>query len=434
MRNLILLILLCVGFTGFTQTPAGYVNVKTLGVSNDGRDITKVLQNAANSGKPLFFPAGKYLISKTIHYNGKLSWKGAGNTTVILCDDIVFEAEHANNSKVDNIRFQNITTPWALIRDEVHIGGKYRLARSNTVGYQPTLNDSDVWPKLTAAQQQQDIGPKLYFSKTATNIQVSRVYGNFVSILFDSAVNSTVSNCNFKGGKNAFGAIRFANLAEGKGKGNKAINNTITYASFCGVVFIGNTNGTASGNTITGSGESGIKLYQGVISGYDARCAQMTITNNTTKYNIYDGLDLTTNGPRTPDAITSHTVTGNHALYNGGAGIYADGSGNLFSGNTVAYNYRSGIEAFVKNSRFLKNKVTDNNVGNAPAGVHEISIAGAGNTILENVIARNKARNGYAIYATEANDVERNSAKGAGFFFGQTGKIKAKLLNNTLTK
>jgi parallel beta-helix repeat protein len=434
MKGFLFFLSCCIGINcAVAQTPKGYTNVTALGVKANGGDVSAALQSAVDKGVPLFFPAGRYLVTRPIKHSGIIKWLGSGNKSIILCDDVVLQATNAGNSVIDNIRLQNVTTPWVVVRNEAHIGGKYNLIKTNTAGYQPTVNDGDIWPSLTPAQQQQDIGPKLTFNGRASNIKVTRVYGNFVSILLDGAINSTVSNCKIKGGKNAFAAILFANLAGGPGSGNKAIGNTITYASFCGIAFIGNNNGTASGNSISGCGESGIKLYQGEIGGYNARCSQMTIINNASKYNTYDGLDVTTNGPRNAQAQTAHTVTGNQLLYNGGAGIYADGSGNLISGNTVAHNYRSGIDAFVGNSRILKNKATDNNISNTATGVHELTVNGSENEIMDNVINRSATRNGYGIYATDQNDVQRNTGKGVGFFFGPAGRIKARLLNNSVT-
>ncbi|WP_369409292.1 right-handed parallel beta-helix repeat-containing protein [Deinococcus arboris] len=64
-------------------TPSGAVDVKTYGAKGDGvTDDTAALQKAASSGKSLSFPAGTYLVSKAVTFNGtnNISVVGQGAT------------------------------------------------------------------------------------------------------------------------------------------------------------------------------------------------------------------------------------------------------------------------------------------------------------------------------------------------------------------
>ncbi|TWR28897.1 hypothetical protein FPZ43_11560 [Mucilaginibacter pallidiroseus] len=411
--------------------PKGYTSVADFGATGNGKDATKAIQAATNSGKAIYFPPGKYLVSKPISHLGKVIWKGAGRQSIIYGDGIILNVIKGTNSVIASLHFQNITAPIIIGRSTGNLRKIILHKKANTGGYQPTVNDTDIWNSLTEKEKKQDVGPKISFSGKATGILVDHITGNFVSIFINDASYSTISFCDIIGGKNSVGAIAFSNLNGQDGIGNVAKNNKVKYASFNGIVFLANHDGYIQNNVTEHCGESGVKLYQGDIGGLNARNYKIHILNNVSRYNFYDGFDLTTDNPRTGTRNTGHTIKGNLSEYNKQTGFYLDGRGNLFSGNKAQYNAGSGIAAFVFGNKIQQNIFYNNNLNNTPTGVHEMVIDGDSNFLTSNTITRDKPLNGYAIYATGSNTISNNSAKGTTFFFGVEGAVKAILSQNT---
>lgn len=194
--------------------------------------------------------------------------RGEGQTSQLLCDGLLLSCTGgASYSTLDNIALYNITAPWIITRNPANWAANVlgTLQQSNTVlGYQPTINDQDLWSSLTAPQQNQQIGPVLFFSGAALGITVSRIYGRFVRVEIRDASYSTIRDCDIRGGKGQWGALEFDNWTNGvaRGVGNRALNNRVGYASFTGTFFSANDDFTNSGNHIYRCGESGTKTLQ----------------------------------------------------------------------------------------------------------------------------------------------------------------------------
>ena len=408
-----------------------FVSVLDFGADPTGtNDCTVAIQTATNSGKPVYFPAGTYkIVTGGISYTGTVVWFGDGADSIIECDSVVITVNSGNNSSIDNIYMQNITAPWIITRNPSNWSAVPTVVQSNGKGYQPTVNDSDVWASLTTAQQNQNIGPTLLFQGNATNIQVSRIYGLFVSILVEDAQNSVVRDCNFQAGKNFAGGIVFWNINSQQGEYNQAINNNIQYASYSGIIFARNFDGLIQGNICTNVGESGIKTYQGVIGSTDARCYRMQIVNNNTMYAYYDGFDFSSDYPHTGTIDSRHLIMGNITFGNRQTGFYADGMNNQFIGNQARATGISGFALDYNQSLISNNLAWGCNTSGTISGEHQMYNNGAGCTISNNYL--NPAGfPGYALYAPGTNLVTNNYAYSGTIFLGNANAVTAQTIGN----
>ncbi len=407
------------------------VSVLDYGADSTGAtDSTAAVQAATNTGKPVKFPAGSYKVSG-VTYAGKVVWLGEGDTT-ILSDGSILSATSAGDSIIDNITLNNITAPWIITRNPSNWAASVAgtLQQSNSVlGYMPTVNDTDIWSSLTAAQQNQTISPTITLDG-ASNITVSRIKGRFAVVIIKNAVDSVIRDCNIRGGKSQFGALVFDNSATQNGVGNRAINNKVRYSSNNGVCFLGNSDFEAIGNNCSRNGESGVKTYQNA-GYYNYRGL---IEGNSCNENYYDGIDAASSYPLSTSILTYHNIVGNRCYRNGGTGLNTDGQGNNVEANHLYFNYKNGIWAVCTNSLIGANKLVDNNqLRNA--STHELLVDVAGvtnNSIVGNKIWSGAGANSNAIYVQSGSThyIANNFAKGSTFFFGNAGSINSVCENN----
>jgi hypothetical protein len=274
-------------------------NVKiTYGAKGDGvTDDTAALQTAASSSQFLYFPEGRYLVSSVVNFVGAVHLIGDGDKSVIVSDHRSFSITSATGAYVSRLRFENITVPWTINRwdaNEDFVVGSPSAIQSY-YGYQPTVNDQDLWAGLPSYVKTQSINGELYI-EGGRDVLVDNCSFRHASVTLKTCQHSTVSNSRFWGG-NSYGSVTFWNAdAGGYGFENHADNNDIIYQSNNGVCFIGQKRGYAMRNNIRLTGETAIKLYQGnfdaggASSGgdpnpgagiYDARCYWMTVGYNT---------------------------------------------------------------------------------------------------------------------------------------------------------
>jgi len=409
-----------------------FVSVLDFGADPTGtNDCTVAIQAATNSGKPVYFPAGTYkIVTGGISYTGTIVWYGEGSKSIIESDATVITVNSGSNSSIDNIYMQNITAPWIIHRNVNSWSTVPAVVQSNGPGYQPTVNDQDVWSSLTTAQQNQDIGPKFIFQGNASGITISRIYGRFVSIELYDTQYTTVRDCNFQAGKNFAGGIVFWNINNQQGEYNQVINNTITYASFSGIVFARNYDGLAEGNVCLYVGESGIKTYQGTTGGVDARCYRMQLLNNNSMYAYYDGFDFSSDYPHTGTIDSRHLIMGNITYGNRQTGFYADGMNTQFIGNQARSTGLSGFGLLYNESLITDNLAWGCNTSGASSGEHQMYNNGAGCTISNNYLNPAGQTGGYALYATGTNLVANNYAYSGVIFLGNQNAVTAQSIGN----
>jgi hypothetical protein len=412
----------------YSMIDGAVVNVLDYGADPTGTaDSSSAVQAATNTGNAVYFPQGIYRVSG-ITRTGQTIWFSDGNAT-ILSDGVVLTITDGTNSIVSNLNLENITAPWIIYRDPANWSTPPVLSQSNGDGYQPTVNDLDIWSTLTAEQQNQNIGPQIVFQGNASNILVEQIKGRFVSIILYDTVRSTVQNCNFRAGKNFVGGIVFWNINAQSGTMNAAINNVVTYASFSGIIFARNFNGIVTGNNVQSVGESGIKTYQGVVGGVDARCYKFNIENNQTQWCYYDGFDLSSDFPHTGTIDSRHSILGNNTFGNRQTGYYADGQNNIFVGNEARGCNLTGIKLVYSQCQITGNMVYGCNLANVLTGEHQMSVGGNNNCIVGNFL-RQTVANGNTIYADGANFAANNFGVGGANFFGNAGSITSTLANN----
>jgi hypothetical protein len=409
------------------------VSVLDFGADSTGtNDCTTAIQNATNTGKPVYFPAGTYKMLSSVTYTGTVVWYGEGSESIINSDVDVITVTSGPNSAIDNLYLQNITAPWIISRNPANWSAVPSVVQSNGLGYQPTVNDVDVWSGLTTAQQNQDVGPKIVFQGDASRISISRIYGRFVSISLYDTQYTTVRDCNFQAGKGLFGGISFWNINSQQGEYNQAINNTITYASFNGIVFARNFDGLAEGNVLLNVGESGIKTYQGtLVSGtVDARCYRMQLLNNNSMYAYYDGFDFSSDFPHTGTIDSRHLIMGNITYGNRQTGFFADGLNTQFIGNQARFCGLSGFGLSYGQSLISNNLAWGCNQSAAVSGTHQMYVNGDGNTISTNYLNQAGAVYGYALFATGTNLVTNNYGYGGTIFLGNAYAVTAQTMGN----
>lgn len=403
------------------------VSVKDFGAVGDGvTDDSTAIRRATATGKSVYFPAGQYRMLSTVEHTGRVVWYCYGDATIISDIDVLIVTS-GKNSRVTDLDLVAFTEPEIITRDDFGnlIGGLHR----GGLGYQPTVNDGDIWPTLTPAQQAQDIGPKIAFKGNASNICVSGLTGDFLSIMLLDTTNSRVRDCSFRAGRNFAGGIVFWNIDGQAGNNNKATNNVVSYASNSGIIFARNFNGSAIGNTISYVGESGIKTYQNDIGAVDARCYRMLVNDNTISFPQYDGIDLANDYPVSGLRDSRHIAVGNDVYGAGQTGLHIDGFYCLVASNRFRACGSNGMYSILNKSKVHGNELIDNNARNT-AGKNHMDVVGDGNSIIGNSIVT-AGRVGAALYAPGTNHTKNNSSIDGAMFFGNIGSVTSTLLGNT---
>lgn len=381
-------------FNGWIRQYSGAVNVKWF-----DDDIQKALNV---SGTIELNSNTTYTVITPIEYTGKVTIKG--NNAKILSDSITFLITDGANSNIRDIEFDTISTPYTVIRTSL-VPSTYTLQYSKD-GYQPTVNDGDIWSGLTTGRKNQNIESGILFeSSTATqsNIIVSGIKGNFTSIILKDTDDSIVENCVIKAGKNYAGGILFWCLDSGIGSGrrNKAVNNIVKYASYSGIVYANQYDGIVTGNDCSFNGESGIKLWQGTSGAVEGKIARgMIISNNKCYSNFYDGIDAQgTYG--TYDALVDmrNLITDNISWFNRQTGLVINGRYNKVSDNIFRSNGVSGIVANNSTDSIYEDNIAyGNNTKEVLTGYHQIAVVGNGNVIKGNQAGHKGITNGYNYY------------------------------------
>lgn len=471
--------------------PTNYIyppgDLRRYGAVGDGStDDSAAWQKAVNVGLARIPGGFSFKIVTPATKTGQVTVLGEGKSSKLLCDATVLTVTNGTGSVVDNFWMENITAPWIITRNPANWAANISgtLQQSNTVlGYQPTVNDADIWSTLTAPQQTQQVGPVIQFTGAADNIKVSRIYGRFVRVDIRDAIDSCVEDCDFRGGKGVYGAISFDNWTNAiqRGSGNRAVNNRVKFASFCGVVFMANDDFTTQGNVCYLNGESGVKTYQsfGAIftasvggattgtltvaatngvytfvfssgevrtvtitgtttatwsgaltagstftasyytSGFNAQCIRGQINSNHCFENYFDGVDSLSCFPTCDAASTYHQVIGNHTFNNGGNGINTDGRFNQYTGNHVYFNNRFGIWGQgLSLSGITANVCIDNNQSRSSS---QGDITAAGNTagcqVSGNYVWGGATQNGPGIFVLGTHFIGDNFGAGNTTFF-----------------
>jgi hypothetical protein len=388
-----------------------------------GSDNTVAFQKAYESRKPLFLPAGKYLMTGTVKGSTPLFLAGSGPQSIIIDDTTVFSVHGTKGHFLDNFHMQAATKLTPVRPGSFptpHPGTPVALDRNGAgVGYQPQVEDEDIWSKVSKQQQAQQIGPTLDMS--SDGIHIYRVTGDLVSILLFDVQFSEVARCDFRGGKNFTGGIVLWHTPkDGAANRHDSIHdNTVRYASFSGIIWANSEDVSIKNNVVEYSGESGFKNSASQSDGtYDTR---IELVGNHTKGNHYDGLDLSESYPHINSQRASSVVSNNVSSYNDRTGAYGDGIGWKLTNNVFENNGLTGMTLDVSESVISGNTLTRNNRLHDPTA-HQM-LLGIGAPSRNNVIEHNRieaeAAAGAAIKwgtASTGNQISDNIATGGALF------------------
>jgi hypothetical protein len=389
---------------------------------------SEAFQRATNTGHVVSIPAGRFRVSGITH-TGRVVWRGEGRNSILMADKRVLTVVNGTDSIIDNLYLENITAPWIITRNPDNWDADIRstLRRSNDDGYQPTINDHEIWPKLRDDQKEQ-IGPSLWFHGNASHIEISRIFGRFVTLEIYDGVNCTFRDIDIRGGGGLLGSIVFWNHNGQVGRNNRIIN-VITRFSSNGAVTLSRNHDGILDNVITlDCGESGVKFWKGDYAGKDVRCYNMTLSNIKSSRCYYDGADLFGDDPPSPKMPQSHQIANLEVTNCGGTGINLDGALHQITGVKISHCQRFGWWGFHRDCLISDVECSGNNKAN-DINFPEVLCTYEDNVWCNVRIHSVPERKHMAIVAPGRNSWMNVKATGRPLFFGKLGAITARLVN-----
>ncbi len=367
----------------------------------------------------MFLPAGKYSTTGTVKGSVPLFLAGAGERSIIIDDTTVRDLRGPREDFLDNFRMQAATRLTATRPGSFptpHRGTPVAVDRIGAgIGYQPELQDGDIWAKVSKAQRAQQLGPTITISSDGTHIY--RITGDLVSILLFDVQFSEVALCDFRAGKNfAGGIVLWHTPNDGRvNRQDKIHDNHVQYASYSGIVWTASERVFVSHNRTEYNGESGLKNYASQGDGTYNTAAE--VVGNYSQHSHFDGMDLSQDYPHTNKQRASSIVSGNTSSFNDRTGAYVDGLGWTLTDNVFESNGLSGMSLDVSDSAISGNTLRDGNTLHE-ANSHQM-LVGPGTAAKNNVIEHNRivgiAAAGAAIKwstASTGNKIRDNAASG----------------------
>jgi hypothetical protein len=388
-----------------------------------GTENTPAFQAAYHSMKPLFLPAGKFLMTDAVKGTTPLVLTGLGEQSTIIDDGTVFYVRGAEGIFLNNFRMQAATKLTPVAPRELptpYAGTPVALDRiGDGIGYQPKAEDLDVWSKVSKHQQSQQVGPAILAASDATHIY--RITGDLISVLLFDVQFSEVAMCDFRAGKNFVAGIALWHTPH-DGRMNKQDtihDNHVRYASYNGIAWAASENISVLHNQTENNGESGLKNYATQGDGtYDK---DVEVIGNETQHNHYDGLDLSEDYPHRNLQRASSIVSGNTSNFNDRTGTYADGLGWTLTNNTFEGNGLSGMSLDISDS-IIAGNILENNNTLRERHSHQMLI-GPGTPSKNNVIEHNRIQGSVASGAailcsarSTGNKFNDNAATGGAIF------------------
>ncbi|EAA0780036.1 phage tail protein [Salmonella enterica] len=339
-------------------------------------------------------------------------------------------------STIEDISLKSESTPFVIYRFDENgawldsasvLSG---LSQRRDKGYQPTVNDMDIWDSLSPTIQNQNINCELILGSNCSGVRIIRPVGEFAIIRSIMNNNVTVEDPDFLGGKGGFGSIVFANYdGTAYGYGNKVIGGRVRYGSFSSVAFLRN-KGYEGGVWDFESyrcGESGTKTWQNEVGPRSARCYELTFENIISKQPYYDGIDgnadYGTVTSRVDDYPVSQYPSGQlptkHRIRNvftedaKGVGAWWDGQGVYVENVTTKDSHKTGI--WSRGTNCILVNVTTIGCNSDNGSYNHLTCEGADQIIGVSVTVYSGI-GGYAIYApaSQAANIYTNKGLGAG--------------------
>ncbi|WPJ72063.1 tail spike protein [Salmonella phage CRW-SP2] len=339
-------------------------------------------------------------------------------------------------SKIVDISLKSSSTPYVIYRFDENgnwldsasvLAG---LSQRRDKGYQPTVNDLDIWSSLTPEIQNQNIFCELILYTNCSGVEVIRPKGEFALIRSIMNNNVTIRDPNFLGGKGGFGSIVFANYdGTGYGYNNRVLGGRVNYGSFSSVAFLRNKgyDGGVWGFVSYRCGESGVKTWQNEVGPRSARCYELTFERITTKQCYYDGIDCNADYGTVTDRVddypvsqypsrqlpTKHRIRDIFTEDAKGVGAWWDGQGVYAENITTKDSHKAGIWDVGTNNILVNLKA----IGcNSDGGSYNHITCEGGSQIIGASVTIYSGIPGYAIYApsSQASNVYCNKGLGAG--------------------
>lgn len=394
------------------------------------------LQEAATAAVDGLLIDREYAFSdnETIDFGGKVLTITCKESFV--ADGNLIFTNLGSGSTVENISLKSESTPFVIYRFDENgawldsasvLAG---LSQRRDKGYQPTVNDIDIWSSLTTEIQNQNINCELILGSNCSGVTIENPTGEFAIIRSIMNNNVTIRNPDFLGGKGGFGSIVFANYdGTAYGYGNKVIGGRVRYGSFSSVAFLRN-KGYEGGVWDFESyrcGESGTKTWQNEVGPRSARCYELTFENIISKQPYYDGIDgnadYGTVTSRVDDYPVSQYPSGQlptkHRIRNvftedaKGVGAWWDGQGVYVENVTTKDAHKTGI--WSRGTNCILVNVTTIGCNSDNGSYNHLTCEGADQIIGVSVTVYSGI-GGYAIYApaSQAANIYTNKGLGAG--------------------
>lgn len=289
-------------------------------------------------------------------------------------------------------------------------------------GYMPTVNDGDIWGRLSRAQQGERFDTGLVFAN-ATGVRLTRLSGKYFSLLFYDSRRCRVDHCSVVGGKSFAGGIAFWGVSRSAGANRDDMidHNYVAYTAYSGIFVGGGEDFVVQENSVVHAGESGIKTGQAA----GERAPLARITGNAVRGCWYDGLDLGSSyphrsGPEIDSVAFNNVAVGDHAT-----GLYIDGGGWVIYDNVFSRNGLAGIKSDLVDSVIDGNVIIDNNQLRS-AVENQLTLGSGvgpdGDIVADNIIVNSAGLPGYGIFVSGPGAIiGRNIFLGAAVFCASAG-------------
>lgn len=362
--------------------------------------IQRYVQNVVNTtattapGNPVIVVANAtgILVGMQVFGDNTKIWDNSIVTNVAGTSITLSRAAIGSPGSGVNLEFQSITfNTVGPYTNPQGVDPITTLANSTAAGRQsPTVNDADVWPRMSAAQQAAaQIGGIISIS--GNNVIVERLTGQGLSIQFLNGSNCEANHNILRGGW--LGAnIEFFMNSGVKTKNNRAIGNVCSDHGFEGIAFMGCDGCTLIGNTSFGVGESGFKLFPD--NGNHYSCTGVTSIGNQAIACFQVGFDYSMQFPAMGSQTVMGTVQGDVCRWNPNGAYYYNGSGWNITGIVSELNSGPGLIAVISDSivsgLFRENNYNSSNTTGAP---YNVQINGANNIITGMRVFNETSRN-----------------------------------------
>lgn len=362
------------------------------------------LQNALTDNSVVLMPRGRYDFARPVVAVGlrNVVIQGEGRETLLSGEGTIFECIDCSNVVLANLRVQSPARPTIVTPGDLPTadGGEMILVDRWGAGhgYMPTVNDVDIFGKLSAEQKREHFDAAVVFVRGRA-VRVTAVFGYLFSILCFDCSHSRFDHNEITGGKNFAGGIVLwrGSAVTGGTHFDLIDHNSVRYTAYSGIFAGGGDHVSIVGNTVEYAGESGIKTGRAPIE----QLADAVITGNSVSHCFYDGLDLSSQDPHSGAFLTGSIAIGNTSRFNGAAGVTSDGAGWTIAENTASDNGGPGMLLDVVESVVEFNRVVDNNRDRNALSDQLIagnSVPPGGDWLVGNEVEDEDGAPGYALY------------------------------------